>query len=308
MPLSPVSSAPADLVKDVDMKSFVKEVIEASRTQLVIVDFWATWCGPCKQLTPLLEKLVRGYKGAVRLAKLDIDRNPEIAQQMGIQSVPAVFAFFQGRPVDGFMGALPEAQVKSWIDKLLQLTGAAPVAGDDAYDAAAAVKQAEVFFAAGDVQTAEACFADIFDAEPQNAEAFAGLLRCLLAQNRVDEAKAMLDSAAPELAKHKALNAVRTAIELAEQGAQSVGATAELEQKLAANPADHQARFDLAAALFAAGQKEQAVDHLLEIVRRDRTWNEDGARKQLVKFFEALGPADPLTVAARKRLSSLLFA
>jgi putative thioredoxin len=280
-----------DMIGDVDLTSFMKEVVEVSKRIPVIVDFWATWCGPCKQLTPVLEKLVRGAKGAVRLAKIDIDRNPEIAQQMGVQSVPAVFAFFQGRPVDGFMGALPEAQVKSWLDRLVAATGAAPVA-EDGFNAA----------------MAEAVYADILDAEPANADAFAGSLRCLMLSGKTGEAKAMLAAALPEMAKNKALDSVRAAIELAEQAAGTAGAAAELEAKLAQNPADHQARFDLALACYATGRKEEAVDHLLDIVRRDRKWNEEAARKQLVKFFEALGPADPLTVSARKRLSSILFA
>lgn len=300
------TAAPDGLVIDVDLKNFMQEVIEASKKQLVIVDFWATWCGPCKQLTPILEKLTRGYKGAVRLAKLDIDRNPEIAQQMGIQSVPAVFAFFGGRPVDGFMGALPETQVKSWIDRLITATGAA-APDDDAFNAAAALKQAEEFLAAGDMRMAEAVYADVMDAEPANGDAFAGLLRCLVMQNKIADAKQMLADAPPELAKHKALDAVRTSIEVAEAGAQMSGATSELEATIARNPADHQARLDLAIAYFAVGRKDKAVDHLLDIVRRDRKWNEDAARKQLVKFFDVLGPTDPLTIAARKRLSSILF-
>lgn len=305
------SGAPAvkdDMVKDVDLSTFMKDVIEVSKQHLVIVDFWATWCGPCKQLTPILEKLVRGHKGAVRLAKLDIDRNPEIAQQMGVQSVPAVFAFFQGRPVDGFMGALPEAQVKSWIDRLVAATGAVPAADDDAFNAAAALKQAEEFLAEKNVAMAQAVYVDVLDAEPGNADAFAGILRCLMLENKLAEAKAMLADASPEMAKNKALDQARTAIELAEQAAATVGASAELEAKVLQNPADHQARFDLALACYASGQKEDAVDHLLEIVRRDRKWNEEAARKQLVKFFEALGPMDPLTLSARKRLSSILFA
>lgn len=313
MPLPLVSSTPAaaadNLVKDVDLSSFMKDVIEVSKTHLVLVDCWATWCGPCKQLTPILEKLVRGYKGAVRLAKLDIDRNPEIAQQMGVQSVPAVFAFFQGRPVDGFMGALPESQVKSWIDRLMGAVGGAlQPEGEDIFNAASALKQAEEFLAAKDIKMAAAVYADVLDAEPGNADAFAGMLRCLLLENKVAEAKAMLGNAAPDIAKHKALDAARTAIELADQAAASLGAAGELEAKIAANPADHQARFDLAMAFYASGRKEEAVDHLLDIVRRDRKWNDEAARKQLVKFFEALGPVDPLTIAARKRLSSILFA
>ena len=308
-PLAASATPADDLVRDVDISNFMKDVIEASRARPVIVDFWATWCGPCKQLTPILEKLVRAAKGAVALAKVDIDRNPEIAQQMGIQSVPAVFAFFQGRPVDGFMGAVPEAQAKTWIDRLITATGAAPAAADeDAFDVASALKQAEEFFAAKDLAMAAAVYAEILDVEPGNAEAYAGTIRCLLADNKLDEAKAMLAKASPEIAKHKAMEPVRAAIELADQGAASAGAAGELEAKLAKNTADHQTRFDLATALYAEGRKEEAVDHLLDIVRRDRKWNEEAARKQLVKFFEALGPADPLTIAARKRLSSILFA
>ncbi|MGE3622313.1 MAG: thioredoxin [Bdellovibrionales bacterium] len=303
--LSPTPSAPAaDPVRDVDLANFMSEVIEASRERVVVVDFWATWCGPCKQLTPLLEKLVRGLKGAVRLAKIDIDRNPEIAQQMRIQSVPAVFAFFRGQPVDGFMGIQPEAQIKAWLDKLIKVPGAA--GNGEAAGMETALKQAAEHFAAGDMPTAQSIYADILDMDPANAAAYAGLLRCLVAAGDVDRAKQMLGSAPPDIAKDKALDAARAAIELAEQSGQS-GSTAEHESRVTQNPADHQARFDLAMACYAAGQKERAVDELLEIVRRNRGWNDDAARKQLVKLFEAFGATHPLTIAARKRLSSILF-
>jgi putative thioredoxin len=307
---SPLSLSPqmppatVDPVKDVELAAFMADVIEASKTQAVIVDFWATWCGPCKQLTPILEELVRAAKGAVRLAKIDIDRNPEIAQQMGVQSVPAVFAFFQGRPVDGFMGALPEAQVKAWIDKLIKATGGAAGAAEDGIKPA--LKQAAEFLAENDAIKAQSIYADILDVEPANAEAYGGMLRALVALGDVARAKHMLDSAPPEIAKDKALDAARAAIELAAQAGQG-GSVDELQNKLAQNPADHQTRFDLAMAYYAAGNKEQAVDELLEIVRRNRGWNEEAARKQLVKLFEAFGPADPLTISARKRLSSILF-
>ena len=308
-PNKPAAPVQDGLVKDVDLKNFMQDVIEVSKKHLVVVDFWATWCGPCKQLMPILEKVVRGYKGAVHLAKIDIDRNPEIAQQMGIQSVPAVFAFFQGRPVDGFMGALPESQIKSWMDRLIGALGVgAPAEDEDVFNAASALKQAEEFLAAKDIAMAQAVFADVLDAEPANAEAYAGILRCLLIENKMDEAKALLAKASPEIAKNKALDPIRAAIDLADQAAGAVGAEAELEEKITKNPTDHQSRYDLALACYAAGRKETAVDHLLEIVRRDRKWNEEAARKQLVKFFEALGPMDPLTIAARKRLSSILFA
>jgi len=299
-------AAVADPVRDVGLADFMAEVIEASRAQIVVVDFWAPWCGPCKQLGPALEKTVRAYKGAVRLAKIDIDKNPEIAQQMQIQSIPAVFAFFQGRPLDGFMGALPEAQIKSWLDRLVKAAGgagstAAPDAGFDA-----ALEQAAGLLAQGEMETAQSIYADILASEPANAGAFAGFLRCLVTQKKITKAKEMLAAAPAELVKDKALDSVKTAIELAEQSA-ATGSAAELEVKLAQNPADHQARFDLALAHYAEGHKEQAVDQLLELVRRARTWNEAAARKQLVKLFEAMGPADPLTISARKRLSSILF-
>jgi len=290
-------------VKNVDLENFMVDVIEASKQRLVVVDFWAPWCGPCKQLTPILEKIIQSYKGAITLAKIDIDKNPEIAQQMGVQSIPAVFAFFAGRPVDGFMGVQTEAQVKSWIERLLKATGA-PVHADGGVGTA--LKQAAEFLAAKDYTAAQSIFADILDMEPTNPVAYAGFLRCLVATNLMDEAREMLANAPPEIAKDKALEPVRTALELAEQAGQG-GSINELQAKLRSNAQDHQARFDLAMAYYAAGNKEAAVDELLEIIRRDRKWNDDGARKQLVKLFEAIGLMDPLTVAARKRLSSLLF-
>jgi putative thioredoxin len=240
----------------------------------------------------------------VTLAKIDIDRNPQIAQQMGVQSVPAVFAFYQGRPVDGFAGALPEAEIKNWLDHLIKVAGgAAPGGGLET-----ALKQAAEFLAANDVVTAQSIYADILDAEPSNATAYAGLLRCLLALGDKARAKQMLDSAPPDIAKNKVLDPIRTALELASQAEQNSGNAAALQAKLDQNPTDHQARFDLAMALYADGKREGAVDQLLEIVRRQRNWNEDAARKQLVKFFEAFGHADPLTISSRKRLSSIMFA
>ena len=310
MSMLPQFSAPTpptdDPVKDVTLATFMADVIEASRTQPVIVDFWATWCGPCKQLTPVLEKLVRAAKGAVRLAKIDIDRNPEIAQQMGVQSVPAVFAFIQGRPVDGFMGALPESQIKTWIDRILKAAGGAAGTGDDGLTTA--LQQAADFLATGDIATAQSIYADIVAEVPTNIPAYAGFLRCLLAQNNTADAQQMLDDAPADMVKDKAFAPIRTALDLAKQASAAGGATAELQAKLQTDPADHPARFDLALAHYAKGDREQAVDELLEIVRRNRAWNDEAARKQLVKFFEAFGPTDPLTLSARKRLSSILFA
>lgn len=300
----PASTGP-DPVKDVGLATFVADVLEASKKHIVIVDFWAPWCGPCKQLGPVLEKLVRSYKGAVHLAKIDIDQNQEIAQQMGVQSIPAVFAFFQGRPVDGFAGALPESQIKSWIDRLIKATG---VVADDGHEIGfgTALKQAADFLGAGDIATAQSIYTDILEEEPTNAGAYAGLARCFVAAGDLDSAKEIMANASPEMAKDKAFDSVRTALELAEQAGQG-GPVSELLAKVEQNPNDHQARFDLAMAHYAAGQKEEAVDQLLEIIRRQRTWNDDAARKQLVKFFEAFGMMDPLTVSARKRLSSILF-
>jgi putative thioredoxin len=304
--LSPQAPVPgtADPIKDVELATFMVDVIEASKEHVVVVDFWAPWCGPCKQLTPILEKLVRAYKGAVHLAKIDIDQNPDIAQQMGVQSIPAVFAFFGGRPVDGFMGVQSEAQVKSWLERVIKTTG---VKADQGNGLEMALKQAADFLAAKDISTAQSIYTDILDMEPTNAVAYAGFLRCLIAVNDMDAAKEMLANAPPEMAKDKAFEPIRTAMELADQAGKS-GSLADLQSKVDQNPTDHQARFDLAMAHYAAEQKEQAVDHLLEIIRRDRKWNEDGARKQLVKFFDAFGPTDPLTLSARKRLSSILFA
>lgn len=299
----PSQPTPVGFIKDVDLEHFMVDVIEASKQRLVVVDFWAPWCGPCKQLTPVLEKIIQSYKGAITLAKIDIDKNPEIAQQMGVQSIPAVFAFFAGRPVDGFMGVQTEAQVKSWIERLLKATGA-PAHVDGGVGTA--LKQAADFITAKDYTTAQSIYADLLDMEPTNATAYAGFLRCLVATNLMDEAREMLANAPPEIAKDKALVPVRTALELAEQAGQS-GAIPELEAKVKDNAQDHQARFDLAMAHYAAGNKEAAIDELLDIIKRDRKWNDDGARKQLVKLFEAIGLMDPLTVAARKRLSSLLF-
>lgn len=300
----------SEVVREVNLSNFMAEVIEASKKQIVLVDFWATWCGPCKQLGPVLEKLVRSYKGAVRLAKVDIDRNQEIAQQMGVQSVPSVFAFAQGRPVDGFAGALPESQIKSWLDRIVKAVGGAlgGAAGDEAAQIEAAIKQANDYLAVGEAQAAQELFEHILQqADPVHPVAWAGVLRSLVAQGKVDDAKQLLGSAPPEVAKDKALGPARAAIELAEQALHGAGSVRELEARLSHNPADLQVRFDLAMALYAAGRREETVDHLLEIVRKNRAWNEEAARKQLVKLFEAFGQTDPLTISARKRLSSIMF-
>ncbi len=310
--LSSLSPAPQkavsdDVVKDVNLDQFMAEVIDASRTNLIVVDFWATWCGPCKQLTPILEKLVRAYNGAVTLAKIDIDQNPEIAQQMGVQSVPAVFAFFGGRPIDGFMGALPESQIRTWLERLIKAAGIEIPAGP--VDYTEALKYAADFLDAKDVPAAQEIYANILEDDATHAGAYAGMLRCLMAIGNLTTTRDMLTKAPESIAKDTAIQSVKAALELAEQAAQqpTSGSTADLLAKIAADPADYQARYDLAMTYYAAEQKQEAVDALLEIIRLNRQWNEDGARKQLVKFFEAFGVMDPITVAARKRLSSMLF-
>jgi putative thioredoxin len=292
----------ADLVKDSDQKRFAKDVLEASRTRPVIVDFWAPWCGPCKTLGPIIEKAVKNAKGAVQLVKVNIDENQMLAQQLRIQSIPAVYAFFQGRPVDGFVGALPESQIKQFIDRLVQATGGtAP--GDQL---AELLEHARAALEGGDVSLAARVYAEILQQEPENPVAIAGMAKCYVKTGDMTRAKNLLAKLPPAIASHAEIAAVRSAIELAEQ-AQNAGPVGDLEAKVAADPKDHQARLDLATALYAAGKKEAAVDHLLESIRIDRKWNEEAARKQLLKYFEALGFNDPISVGGRKRLSSILF-
>jgi putative thioredoxin len=286
-------------IRDTTTQTFMKDVIEESKRQPVLVDFWAEWCGPCKQLTPVLEKAVKASKGKVKLAKMDIDKHPAIPGQLGIQSIPAVFAFVNGQPVDGFMGALPEGQVTAFIERLTK-DAVAPEEQDILKGAVAAL-------AAGDAAGAAELYAQVLAGEPANVTALAGLTRCYVETGALEQAKQTL-ALVPE-AKHNdaAVAAARAALELAQQ-ATSVGPVGDLEQKVAQNPLDHQARFDLAVALNANGQRKEALDHLIEIVRRDRKWNEDAARKQLVQLFDAWGATDEMTLEGRKRLSSILFA
>jgi putative thioredoxin len=294
------ASPPAgDLIKETTTQTFVKDVIEESKRQPVLIDFWAPWCGPCKQLTPILEKAVRAAKGRVKLVKMNIDEHPQIPGQMGIQSIPAVIAFVGGRPADGFMGAVPESQVTGFIDKLTKgMPGPASV-GE-------LLKEAEAAIGEGDFQTAASIYAEILQDDSTNIAALAGLARCYAETGAMEQAKQTLALIPEAKRSEPAVKAVQAAIDLSEQ-AQSLGPVTELEQKLAANPADHQARFDLAVALNAQGDRLNAANHLLDIVKRDRKWNDDGARKQLVQFFEAWGGADDATVEGRKRLSSILF-
>ncbi|MFA4994446.1 MAG: tetratricopeptide repeat protein [Bdellovibrionales bacterium] len=297
-------SVAKDAVKDVTVANFKADVLEASRQALVVVVFWTPRDSLCKQMAAALEKVARASKGAVKLAKIDIDRDQTIAQQMGVSSAPSVFAFHAGRPLDAFTGGMPDAQIKTWIDQLLKTTG---VGGAETAGLETAFKQAADFLEKGDAQMARAIYADIFEMSPENAKAYAGLVRCLMEEGETAKAREKLDTAPAAIAKDKALDSVRAAIELAEQTGQSKGQLEKLEAALAQNPADPQTKFDLALAYYAAGRHEEAVDQLLDIIRVARKWNDDGARKQLVKFFEAFGATNPLTIAARKRLSSILF-
>jgi putative thioredoxin len=293
------ATAPDGLVKDTTTQTFVNDVIEESKRQPVLVDFWAEWCGPCKQLTPVLEKVVRAAKGKVKLVKMDIDKHQSIPGQLGIQSIPAVVAFVNGQIADGFMGALPESQVMAFIERVTK-----DKIGGAAQDL---LKEAETALAGGDPGGAAEIYAELLAEDPANVAAIAGLARCYFETGAVDKAKETLATVPEAKRNDAAVAAVRSQIELAEQAA-SLGPIAELEKQVAANPLDHQARFDLAVALNGKGQRAEALDHLIEIVRRDRKWNDDGARKQLVQLFEAWGPTDEATVAGRKRLSSVLFA
>ncbi|QQR70050.1 MAG: co-chaperone YbbN [Alphaproteobacteria bacterium] len=300
--------ADAPLIKDSDQRSFMSDVIEASMNVPVIVDFWATWCGPCKQLGPVLEKHVTAAKGALRMVKIDVDKNQALAQQLRIQSVPAVYAFFQGQLADAFMGSVPEAQIKTFIQRLLMLAGQAGGGAlpDDGHDVEALVKAGQEALAAHDFTGAEAAFMHAVEHAPEHPGAVAGWLRSLLGQNRVAEVQEHWGQLPPELIADKAFDPVRAGLEvLASAG--DAGELAALEQRLASHPGDHQARHDWAVAAFGLGRREEAVDALIEIIRADRNWNEQQARKQLLKFFEVMGGGDPLTVSARKRLSSLLF-
>ena len=293
---TPARPAADGLIVVTTTQTFMTDVVQASMTQPVLVDFWAPWCGPCRQLTPVLEKVVTAAGGKVKLATMNIDEHPQIAGQLGIQSIPAVIAFRRGQPIDGFMGALPEAQVQAFVERMI---------GEALPDEAGDLKaEAEAALEAGDAPAAAEIFMALLAEDPDDVGAIAGLARARVAIGDLQGAKETL-AAGPQ--GDPAISAVIAQIELAERAA-AVGDLAPLEARIAADPLDHQSRFDLAVGLAAAGLRKEALAHLLDIVRRDRTWNEDGARKELVKLFEAWGPKDEHTIAGRKRLSSLLFA
>jgi len=297
----PAPQAAPDLIKETTTQTFVKDVIEESKRQPVLIDFWAPWCGPCRQLTPLLEKAVRAAKGKVKLVKMNIDEHPQIPGQMGIQSIPAVIAFVNGQPADGFMGAQPESQVNAFIDKLTK-----GMAAPGEPNIAEILQEAEAVLAEDVPAAAAEIYAEVLGVDATNIPAMAGLAKCYSTTGAIEQAKQTTEMVPESKRNDAAVKAVQASIELAEQ-ALAVGPVTELEQKVAANPLDHQARFDLATALNAQGNRAEAANQLLEIVRRDRKWNEDGARKQLVQFFEAWGGADEATVDGRKRLSTILF-
>ena len=299
---APANQPGADVIKDSNSGSFEVDVILASQETPVIVDFWAPWCGPCKQLTPTLEKTVQAARGAVRMVKVNIDENQDLAAQLRIQSIPAVYAFFKGQPVDGFVGAQSESQVKAFVDRLASQAGTE--AGPSPVDQA--LEQAQAALDAGQPAAASALFGQVLQHESDNQTAAAGLIRCHLDAGDAVAAREMFDSLPADTASAAPFASVKAALELAEQSADT-GEISELEARVAAQPNDHQARFDLAMALNAAGEREAAVEALIEIIGRDRKWNEEAARHQLLKFFEAWGPKDELTQSARRRLSSLLF-
>jgi putative thioredoxin len=287
-------------VKDVTTASFQAEVIDGSFDAPVIVDFWAPWCGPCRTLGPILERVVRAARGAVRLVKINIDENREIAQQMRIQSIPAVYAFRDGRPIDGFVGALSEGQVKQFVQRLAGGRG-----GSSPIDEALAM--AKQSLQEGDHKTAATLYTQVLQHDRENLEASAGLARAMLAAGSLAKARQALDRVPKEHQGQAEIAAARAALDLAEAGQRALSQAGKLRARLAQNPDDHAARIELATALFGSGEREAAIDELLTAFKRDRAWNEGAARKQLLKFFEAMGPTDPLTLSARRRLSSLMF-
>jgi putative thioredoxin len=291
--------AASSLIKDTTTAGFREDVMSESMRQPVLVDFWAPWCGPCKQLTPIIEKVVKEAKGKVKLVKMNIEEHPQIAGQLGVQSIPAVYAFSQGRPVDAFMGAVPESQIKEFIERL---TGPSP----EEMDAEALRVEANSLLETGDAVGAAELFATLLAENSEDPVALAGLVRAQIAIGNLVQARRILETASEELAKQAPIIAARASLDLAEQ-AEKLGDISGFLSALEANPLDHQARFDLALALNAGGKREEAAEELIRILKADRTWNDDGARKQLLQFFEAWGPMDDATRFGRRRLSTTLF-
>ena len=301
--LSPAGAGDADLIKDTSEATFMADVVEASQTVPVIVDFWAPWCGPCKTLGPMLEDAVRAAKGAVKMVKINVDEAQQIAGQLQIQSIPTVYAFFKGQPVDGFQGALPQSEIKAFIDRVIKAGGvAAP--GEELSEAVAA---ADDMLAEGAAQDALDTFAAILGEDPNHAGAYGGMVRAYIALDQLDQAEAHLNGAPIEISKAPELEAAHAQLQLARQAADA-GPVAELQAAVDASPDDMQARFDLAQALYAHGDTQAAVDQLLTLFGKDREWNDGAAKTQLFTIFEALKPNDPIALNGRRKLSSMIFA
>ena len=301
--LSPAGAGDADLIKDTSEATFMADVVEASQTVPVIVDFWAPWCGPCKTLGPMLEDAVRAAKGAVKMVKINVDEAQQIAGQLQIQSIPTVYAFFKGQPVDGFQGALPQSEIKAFIDRVIK-AGGGEAPGEELSEAVAA---ADDMLAEGAAQDALDTFAAILGEDPNHAGAYGGMVRAYIALDQLDQAEAHLNGAPIEISKAPELEAAHAQLQLARQAADA-GPVAELQAAVDPNTADMQARFDLAQALYAHGDTQAAVDQLLTLFGKDREWNDGAAKTQLFTIFEALKPNDPIALNGRRKLSSMIFA